>query len=131
MKILIFVSFNLLLFNHSIIEEVSAQSGDVEEESYVSVIDETKQNSQSNAMEKLLADPLVKNEYDKCNQAIEQKSELATQLETWGIERFQGFLLITLLVLVISELIPDRIRVKSSAKRGTISGQTVVTSSAS
>ncbi len=38
-----------------------------------------------------------------------QKSKLESQFETWGIERFQGFLLIALIALIASELIPDRV----------------------
>jgi Ca-activated chloride channel family protein len=38
-----------------------------------------------------------------------QKGELSTQLETWGIERFQSFLWLALAALVVMELIPDRI----------------------
>jgi Ca-activated chloride channel family protein len=45
---------------------------------------------------------------DEINQL--QKAELATRFETFGIERFQGFLLAALAAMVISELIPDRHR---------------------
>jgi Ca-activated chloride channel family protein len=38
-----------------------------------------------------------------------QKGELSTQVETWGIERFQSFLWLALAALVVMELIPDRI----------------------
>jgi Ca-activated chloride channel family protein len=38
-----------------------------------------------------------------------QKAELSAQLETRGIERFQGFLLVALALMVVSELIPDRV----------------------
>ncbi len=55
-----------------------------------------------------------------------QKAKLATQLETWGIERFQNFLLIALLALLVSEFIPDRLRQKVSRKRAAMSGQTVL-----
>ena len=46
-----------------------------------------------------------------------QKSELATQQESWGIERFQNFLVVALLALVVSEFIPDRLRRKVAQKR--------------
>lgn len=52
-----------------------------------------------------------------------QKAELATQLESWGIERFQNFLLLALLALVVSELIPDRLRRKDARKLAAMSGQ--------
>jgi len=50
-----------------------------------------------------------------------QKAKLATQLETWGIERFQNFLLVALLALLVSEFIPDRLRLKASRKRAAMS----------
>ncbi len=37
-----------------------------------------------------------------------QKEELANRFETHGVERFQGFILVALAVLVIAQLIPDR-----------------------
>jgi Ca-activated chloride channel family protein len=43
-----------------------------------------------------------------------QKGELESRFETRGIERFQWFLGLAVLALVVSELIPDRIRQKSS-----------------
>jgi Ca-activated chloride channel family protein len=52
-----------------------------------------------------------------------QKAKLATQIETWGIERFQSFLLIALIALVVSEFIPDRLRQKAGRKRAAMSGQ--------
>ncbi len=51
-----------------------------------------------------------------------QKAELATLLESWGIERFQNFLLVALLALVLSEFIPDRLRQKVAQKRAAMSG---------
>jgi Ca-activated chloride channel family protein len=59
-----------------------------------------------------------------------QKAELATQLETWGIERFQNFLLVALIALAVSEFIPDRLRQKARRKRAAMSGQAVVPSAA-
>lgn len=52
-----------------------------------------------------------------------QKAELATLMESWGIERFQNFLLLALLALVVSEFIPDRLRQKTAQKRAAMSGQ--------
>jgi Ca-activated chloride channel family protein len=52
-----------------------------------------------------------------------QKAEIATQLESWGIERFQSFLLLALLALVVSEFIPDRLRRKAAQKRAVMNGQ--------
>lgn len=45
-----------------------------------------------------------------------QKSSLSTRVETWSIERFQIFLWATLMALVAIELIPDRLRQKSSKR---------------
>jgi Ca-activated chloride channel family protein len=52
-----------------------------------------------------------------------QKAELSSQIETWGIERFQGFLLAALGALVITELIPDRITRGFSKKRSVTASQ--------
>jgi Ca-activated chloride channel family protein len=52
-----------------------------------------------------------------------QKGELSSQIETWGIERFQGFLAVALGALIAMELIPDRVRQKVARKRGAIGGQ--------
>ena len=46
-----------------------------------------------------------------------QKGELSTQTESWGIERFQLFLWLGLIALLVAEFIPDRIWRKSSDKR--------------
>jgi Ca-activated chloride channel family protein len=43
-----------------------------------------------------------------------QTSELESRFETRGIERFQWFLVITIVALTIAELIPDRVRLKVS-----------------
>jgi Ca-activated chloride channel family protein len=59
-----------------------------------------------------------------------QQAKLATQLETWGIERFQSFLLVALLALLVSEFIPDRLRRKAGQKRAAMSGQTVLSPAA-
>jgi Ca-activated chloride channel family protein len=60
-----------------------------------------------------------------------QKAEVATQLESWGIERFQNFLLVALIALVVSELIPDRLRPKAAQKRAAMGGQTTQPAAAS
>jgi len=52
---------------------------------------------------------------DEINQL--QKAELATRFETFGIERFQSFLLAALAAMAVSELIPDRLRPKHAARR--------------
>jgi Ca-activated chloride channel family protein len=52
-----------------------------------------------------------------------QQGELSSQIETWGIERFQGFLAVALFALIVMELIPDRVRQKVARKRGAIGGQ--------
>jgi Ca-activated chloride channel family protein len=41
-----------------------------------------------------------------------QKSALSTQVETWGIERYQLVLWVALLALLLHEFIPDRLRQK-------------------
>jgi Ca-activated chloride channel family protein len=46
-----------------------------------------------------------------------QKGELSSQIETWGIERFQGFLAVALVALIAMELIPDRIRQRLAKTR--------------
>jgi Ca-activated chloride channel family protein len=46
-----------------------------------------------------------------------QKAALASQMEVFGIERFQIFLLAVLVMMVIIELIPDRIQRQAAAKR--------------
>jgi Ca-activated chloride channel family protein len=52
-----------------------------------------------------------------------QKGELSSQIETWGIERFQGFLAVALIALVVMELIPDRVREKVARRRAAMSNQ--------
>lgn len=46
-----------------------------------------------------------------------QKGELASRVETWSIERFQSFLWVALITLVVMEFIPDRMRQKAAQKR--------------
>ena len=46
-----------------------------------------------------------------------QKAELSALLETRGIERFQAFLLAALVLMVISEMLPDRVLRKAAARR--------------
>jgi Ca-activated chloride channel family protein len=46
-----------------------------------------------------------------------QAAELASLIEVRGIERFQIFLLAALVLMVVVELIPDRIRLKAARKR--------------
>ena len=46
-----------------------------------------------------------------------QKGELASRVETFGIERFQSFLWLVLIGLVVMEIIPDRVRQKVARKR--------------
>lgn len=52
-----------------------------------------------------------------------QKGELSSQIETWGIERFQSFLWVALITLIAVELIPDRISQKAAKKRAAMGGQ--------
>lgn len=52
-----------------------------------------------------------------------QKAELSTRVETWGIERFQNFLLVALVAMIAMELIPDRITHKVAKKRSAMRGQ--------
>jgi Ca-activated chloride channel family protein len=52
-----------------------------------------------------------------------QKGELSTQVETWGIERFQGFLAVALIALVVMELIPDRVSRRVAKRRAAVSRQ--------
>ena len=54
-----------------------------------------------------------------------QKGELSTQVETWGIERFQGFLAVALIALVGMELIPDRLRRRVAKRRAAVNGQSL------
>jgi Ca-activated chloride channel family protein len=49
-----------------------------------------------------------------------QKGELSSQIETWGIERFQNFLIIALVALIVIEFIPDRVRQRVAQKRAAI-----------
>jgi Ca-activated chloride channel family protein len=52
-----------------------------------------------------------------------QKGELSSQIETWGIERFQGFLAVALIALVVMEIIPERVRQKVAGRRAAVGGQ--------
>lgn len=52
-----------------------------------------------------------------------QKAELSTRVETWGIERFQNFLLVAWVAMIAMELIPDRITHKVAKKRSAMRGQ--------
>jgi Ca-activated chloride channel family protein len=52
-----------------------------------------------------------------------QQGELSSQIETWGIERFQGFLAAALIALVVKELIPDRVRERVAKRRAAMSSQ--------
>jgi len=52
-----------------------------------------------------------------------QKGELSSQIETWGIERFQGFLAVALIALIVMELIPDRVKEKVASKRAAVGNQ--------
>jgi Ca-activated chloride channel family protein len=52
-----------------------------------------------------------------------QVGELSSQIETWGIERFQGFLAAALIALVVMELIPDRVRGRVAKRRAAMSSQ--------
>jgi Ca-activated chloride channel family protein len=52
-----------------------------------------------------------------------QVGELSSQIETWGIERFQGFLAAALIALVVMELIPDRVRERVAKRRAAMSSQ--------
>jgi Ca-activated chloride channel family protein len=58
-----------------------------------------------------------------------QKGELSSQIETWGIERFQGFLAVALIALIVIELIPDRVRQKAAKRRTAVGGHQVSVSS--
>lgn len=49
-----------------------------------------------------------------------QTGELSTRIETWGIERFQSFLWIALIAMVVMELIPDRVRQPTAKKRAAV-----------
>ena len=57
-----------------------------------------------------------------------QQGELSSQIETWGIERFQSFLAVALVVLIVIEFIPDRIRQSVARKRAAIGAWSVVES---
>jgi Ca-activated chloride channel family protein len=52
-----------------------------------------------------------------------QQAEVSAQLETRGIERFQGFLVVALALMVVSELIPDRIVRQAARKRAAMHEQ--------
>jgi len=52
-----------------------------------------------------------------------QHGELSTQTETWGVERFQGFLVVALAALFAMELIPDRVRRSVTRRRPAMGGQ--------
>jgi len=52
-----------------------------------------------------------------------QKGELANQIETWGIDRFQGFLAVALVALIAMELIPDRVRERVAKRRAAVGRQ--------
>ena len=52
-----------------------------------------------------------------------QKAELATHLEIRGIERFQTFLLLAVALLIVMELIPDRVLRKVAGKRAAMHEQ--------
>jgi Ca-activated chloride channel family protein len=58
-----------------------------------------------------------------------QKGELSSQVETWGIERFQNFLVIALIALIATEFIPDRVRQKVAQKRAAVGKWSVVQNS--
>ncbi len=52
-----------------------------------------------------------------------QKGELASQIETWGIDRFQGFLAVALVALIAMELIPDRVRERVAKRQAAVGSQ--------
>ena len=54
-----------------------------------------------------------------------QKAELSSQIETWGIERFQSFLWVVLIALGVMEFIPDRVSQKLAKKRTAMGGQSL------
>jgi Ca-activated chloride channel family protein len=54
-----------------------------------------------------------------------QKGELSSQIETWGIERFQSFLWVALIILIVMEFIPDRISQKIAKKRAAVGEQSL------
>lgn len=60
-----------------------------------------------------------------------QKGELSSQIETWGIERFQNFLIIALAALIAIEFIPDRVRQRVAKKRAAIGKWSAVESRSS
>ncbi|HSR30319.1 MAG TPA: VWA domain-containing protein [Anaerolineae bacterium] len=57
-----------------------------------------------------------------------QKAELSTMMEIRGIERFQIFLLVALAVMVVVEMIPDRIVRKVAARRAAMHEKWLVAS---
>jgi Ca-activated chloride channel family protein len=52
-----------------------------------------------------------------------QKAELATQLQVFGIERFQPFLVAALALMIAIEIIPDRVKRKVEQKRAAMHSQ--------
>jgi len=60
-----------------------------------------------------------------------QTGELSSRTETWGIERFQNFLWLALIALVVMEFIPDRIRQHRAQKRASMGNQQLSTASQS
>jgi len=58
-----------------------------------------------------------------------QKGELSSQIETWGIDRFQGFLAVALVALIAMELIPDRVRQRVAKRRAAMGSQPLSASS--
>ena len=58
-----------------------------------------------------------------------QKGELSSQIETWGIDRFQGFLAVALVTLIAMELIPDRVRQRVAKRRAAMGSQPLSASS--
>ncbi len=52
-----------------------------------------------------------------------QEDSLSSQFETWGIERFQSFLLIALAAMTVMELIPDRVTRQVARKRAAMHSQ--------
>ncbi len=55
-----------------------------------------------------------------------QKGELSSQIEIWGIERFQSFLGMVLIALLVMEFIPDRVSQKAVKKRAAMGGQFMI-----
>ena len=52
-----------------------------------------------------------------------QKGELGSRVESFGIERFQIFLWVALIGLIVTEFIPDRVRQKVARKRAAMGSQ--------